>query len=307
MEIVENVQQKLWDEIILNANGSTYFHTYEWAKIIEQSFPNYSIATEAFVFDDGVKAILPLMQSKRFLGLRKSFISMIPGVYGGLISNESLTPERVDEIYSHVVKKCSNLNVFGNPYIETNMPKFFHKEETFTHFLDLENGFETIWNNYSKGHRYNIKKAKKEGVYTKLGKSLDDYKEYYNIYEDSLKRWGDNATSRYNFDLFENIYNLKSNKIKLFLAMIDKKAISGALLFYCGNHIVWWHGATLSDFFKYYPANFLQNEIIKESCEKGYKYYDFNPSGGHEGVIKFKEGFGAKRTYFNIWTKKGKV
>ncbi len=86
--------------------------------------------------------------------------------------------------------------------------------------------------------------------------------------------------------------------------MIDEKIVSGALLFYCGNHIVWWHGATLSDFFNHYPANFLQNEIIKESCEKGYKYYDFNPSGGHEGVMKFKDRFGAKRIYFNIWTKK---
>lgn len=304
MEIIDNVQQKLWDNIVLNADGSTYFHTYEWSKIIEQSFPNYLIATKAFVFDNSITAILPLMQSKRFFGFRKSYISMVPGVYGGLISNKRLIPEQVDEIYNHVVKKCSNLRVIGNPYIEHNMPAFFHKDDMFTHVLDLENGFETIWKNYSKGHRYNIRKAKKDGVYIKLGESLEDYKAYYNIYQDSLKRWGDKATSRYKFNLFENIYNSKSKNIKLFLALVDKKIISGALLFYCGNHIVWWHGATLSDFFKHYPANFLQNEIIKESCESGHKYYDLNPSGGHEGVMKFKDGFGAKRIYFNIWTKK---
>ena len=303
MEIVENVQQKLWDEIILNANGSTYFHTYEWAKIIEQVFRNHSIATAAFIFDDGVKAILPLIQFKRLLGLRKSCFSMVPGVYGGLISNESLTPEQVEKIYSHIVKKHSDINIFGNPYIENYMPEFFHKDEIFTHVLDLENGFETIWENYSKSYRRHIKKAKTYGLSVRLGESLEDYREYYNIYEDSLKRWGDNATSRYGFNLFENICNLKSKNIKLFLAMLDEKIISGALLFYCGNHIVWWHSATLSDFYRYNPVKFMQNEIIKKSCENGYKYYDFNPSGGHEGVIKFKEGFGAKRIYFNIWTK----
>jgi len=202
MEIIENVQQKLWDDIVLNADGSTYFHTYEWAKIIEQSFPNYSIATQAFIFDDNVTAILPLMQSKRFFGFRKSYFSMVPGVYGGLISNEGIAPEQIDEIYNHVVKKCSNLAIIGNPYIENYMPSFFHKDEMFTHVLALENGFETIWKNYSKGHRYNVNKAKKDGVYVKLGESLEDYKEYYNIYEDSLKRWGDNATSRYKFNLF---------------------------------------------------------------------------------------------------------
>ncbi|KAF5426258.1 MAG: peptidoglycan bridge formation glycyltransferase FemA/FemB family protein [Candidatus Methanomarinus sp.] len=304
MEIIDKVPRKLWDDIVLNADGATYFHTYEWTKIIEQSFPNYSIVTKVFIFDDDVKAILPLMQSKRFFGLRKLYISMVPGVYGGLISNNRLTNEQIVEIYNHVVKKCSNLRIFGNPFIENYMPPFFHKGTMFTHVLDLENGFKIIWKNYSKGHRYNAKKAKKDGVYVKLGESLEDYKKYYDIYEDSLKRWGDNATSRYEFNLFENIYNLKSKNIKLFLALIDEKIVSGALLFYCGNHIVWWHGATLSDFFNHYPANFLQNEIIKESCEKGYKYYDFNPSGGHEGVMKFKDRFGAKRIYFNIWTKK---
>ena len=299
MEIIDNVQQKLWDDIVLNADGSTYFHTYEWAKIIEQSFPNYSIATKAFVFDDGITAILPLIQSKRFFGFRKSYVSMVPGVYGGLISNDGLTPAQVDEIYNHVVIKCSNLKVVGNPYIEQYVPPFFHKDSMFTHVLDLENGFEKIRGNYSKGHRYNIRKAEKDGVYIKLGKSLEDYKAYYNIYQDSLKRWGDKATSRYKFNLFENIYNSKSKNIKLILALVDEKIISGALLLYCGNHIVWWHGATLSDFFKHYPANFLQNEIIKDSCENGYKYYDFNPSGGHKGVMKFKEGFGAKQMFFS--------
>ena len=104
MEIIDNVQQKLWDDIVLNADGSTYFHTYEWAKIIEQSFSNYSIVTKAFIFDDGVKAILPLMQSKRFFGFRISYFSMVPGVYGGILSNGKLTLEQVSDIYKSISK-----------------------------------------------------------------------------------------------------------------------------------------------------------------------------------------------------------
>jgi hypothetical protein len=304
MEIIEKVPQKLWDEILLNARGSTYFHTYEWSKIIELSFPKYSIATKAFIFEDEVKALLPLVQSNEFLGLRKRGYSMVPGVYGGLISSGNLTFEQMDEIFNEVNNKYSNLTVFGNPYNKDYMPSYFHKVVNFTHIIDLKDGFEEIWRNYSKGHRYNIKKAKNYGVYVRLGESIEDYIEYYNIYKDSLKRWGKNATSSYDFILFKNIFNLKSKTIKLFLALIDEKIISGALLFYYGNQIVWWHGATLSQFFIYYPSNFLQNEIIKDSIQKGYNYYDFNPSGGHEGVIKFKEGFGAKCISFNIWTKK---
>jgi lipid II:glycine glycyltransferase (peptidoglycan interpeptide bridge formation enzyme) len=35
-------------------------------------------------------------------------------------------------------------------------------------------------------------------------------------------------------------------------------------------------------------------EVIKNACEKGYTWFDFNPSGGLEGVKAFKERFGAQ-------------
>ena len=302
MEIIDNVQQKLWDDIVLNADGSTYFHTYEWAKIIEQSFSNYSIVTKAFIFDDGVKAILPLMQSKRFFGFRISYFSMVPGVYGGILSNGKLTLEQVSDIYKSISKECSYLSIMGNPYLKQDMPTFFNADSMFTHVLDLEKGLNEIWKNYSKGHKRSINKAKKSGVYCRIAESLEDYVDYFKVYEDSLRRWGDNASSRYSFNLFENIYNMKSKNIKLHLAVVDGKTVSGILMFYHRNHLVYWHGATLEDYFKYNPSKYLQNEVIIDSYENGYKYYDFNPSGGHKGVINFKEGFGAEKINFENYT-----
>jgi hypothetical protein len=302
MEIIKNVRQKLWDDIVLNANGSTYFHTYEWSKIIELSFPNYSIATKAFVFDDGIIAILPLIQSKRFFGLRKSYISMVPGVYGGILSNGKLTPEQINDIYKAISKECSYLSIIGNPYLKQDMPAFLNADSMFTHVLDLEIGLDEIWKNYSKGHKRSINKAKRSEIFHRVAESVEDYVDYFKVYEDSLRRWGDNASSRYSFNFFENIYNMKSKNIKLHLAVVDGKTISGILMLYHRNHVVYWHGATLEDFFEYNPSKYLQNEVIIDSYENGYKYYDFNPSGGHKGVISFKEGFGAKKINFENYT-----
>lgn len=302
MEIINNTNQELWNDVISNVDGSTYFHTYEWAKIIEQTFQNYSIATKVFIFDDDVTAILPLIQIKRFFGLKKYYYSMVPGVYGGILSNDKLTSNQINDIYKYVLNECAQLSVVGNPFLQQHIPIFFTTTPMFTHVLDLENKTSTDIKSYSKSHRRAIIKAKKQSVYFRIGKTLKDYKEYYNIYLDSLKRWGDKATSKYKFKLFKNIYNLKSNNIKLFLALVDDKIISGALIFYCGEHVVYWHGSTLSDYLKYYPSKFLQYEIIKDSYEKGYKYYDFNPSGGHKGVIQFKEGFGAEKKMFELCT-----
>lgn len=304
MKVFNHVDFEEWQEIADKCEYATFFHTSAWAKIIEQSFPNNSIATKAFIFDDGVKAILPLIQSKRFFRLRKSYVSMVPGVYGGIISNKKLIPEQVSEIYKYIAKKCSYLMIVGNPYFEQDMPVFFHTNILSTRVLDLENGFEDIWKNYSKSHKRYIRKAQESGVCYRVAKSLDDYSEYFRVYEDSLKRWGINATSAYDFNLFENIFNSNSEDIKLHLAIVDEKIVSGILTLHHRNHVVYWHGATLKDYFRYSPSKYLQNEVIKDSCEKGYKYYDFNPSGGHQGVIKFKEGFGAEKITFKKYTLK---
>jgi len=41
-------------------------------------------------------------------------------------------------------------------------------------------------------------------------------------------------------------------------------------------------------------VNLLMYEVIKNACKQRYTWFDFNPSGGHEGVKAFKKSFGAK-------------
>jgi lipid II:glycine glycyltransferase (peptidoglycan interpeptide bridge formation enzyme) len=76
------------------------------------------------------------------------------------------------------------------------------------------------------------------------------------------------------------------------LAKYEDRSIAGALCFYTKNHVVYWHGAAYSDYFELRPVNLLMYEAIKDACENGYSWFDFNPSGGHEGVKAFKKSFG---------------
>ena len=41
--------------------------------------------------------------------------------------------------------------------------------------------------------------------------------------------------------------------------------------------------------------------------ENNFLYYDFNPSGGHHGVVKFKKGFGTEFKSSNLYNKQSKV
>jgi lipid II:glycine glycyltransferase (peptidoglycan interpeptide bridge formation enzyme) len=102
--------------------------------------------------------------------------------------------------------------------------------------------------------------------------------------------------------LFQILYKKKSPAIKLWLAKYQGKLISGALCFYHNRHVAYWHSASSSDYYqKLDAAHVLQYHIIKDACEQGYLIYDFLPSGGIEGVIKFKKGFSAQQKPVRVY------
>jgi len=39
------------------------------------------------------------------------------------------------------------------------------------------------------------------------------------------------------------------------------------------------------------PTNGLLYTVIRDGSDRGYGVFDFNPSGGHEGVVAFKKSF----------------
>jgi lipid II:glycine glycyltransferase (peptidoglycan interpeptide bridge formation enzyme) len=126
------------------------------------------------------------------------------------------------------------------------------------------------------------------------------------MYQDTLQRWGDATLFAYSEDLFFTIFKDKEDCAQFWLAEIDGKIIAGVLIFYWNNVVSYWHGASLKDYFSYYPNNMLHLEITKDAVKKNYSYYDFGPSGGLEGVIRFKESFGTVRLSFDSghWKKR---
>ena len=57
---------------------------------------------------------------------------------------------------------------------------------------------------------------------------------------------------------------------------------------------MYWHGAARESSLALRPANRLFGEVIRDACERGFRWFDFNSSAGLEGVRRFKEGFGAR-------------
>lgn len=304
IEAVRSATPAEWDYIWQQCNYSTYFHSREWAEIWEE-YANYQQIADPrlIIFGDNKKALLPFSYIKTCKGLSKNYVSSPAGTFGGWISADPLEQDHLKILWRYI--KRLNIIMRQNPYDELlGKLDFSWTKRDFTQALDLRLGFDSIYRKWTKGHASAVRKANKHSVIIRDSTSLEEWKEYYRAYEASLLRWGDKASSKYAWTLFDIMYKKKSPHIKLWLATWRDIITSGAICFYTNKHAVYWHGAAYEEYFELRPINLLQYVIIKDACEKGYWYYDFNPSGGHEGVFKFKKSFGCKQLHSNLFIKK---
>ena len=285
-----------WDLTWSQCPYSTYFHSREWAEIW-RAYTGGAMRPDPklIIFSDGTKALLPLSSQKTHKGLLKKYESSPAGTFGGWISTDHLTTTHATLLGDYLTNKLGNLIWRLNPYDQLAFESgVIPTESDVTHSLKLEEGFDPIYKAWTKGHRSAVQKARKAGVHVKVASTQEEWCAYYRAYQDSLRRWGPKASSRYACSIFREMFQRSSPNIKLWLAIYQDTVVAGALTFYAKKHVVYWHGAALEAYFNLRPVQLVLYHAVKDACEKGFSWFDFNPSGGHHGVRAFKESFGTQ-------------
>jgi hypothetical protein len=288
-----------WEEIAAKNSQCTFFHTPLWHEIVVSSYRDYAITTKGFVFEDGTRAVFPLIKKKSggILKGKTRLKSSVFGGYGGIISEKKLTQQQQDQIHRHLLSLHASLSIDGNPFSSYTVPDTFNKRKDFTQVFTLGSEDELV-GRLSRGAKSNLNQARKKGVSIRTAQNEEDVRAYYMIYQDTLKRWGEATLLVYPEKLFMNIFSKQGDSVKIWLAEIDQTIIAGAVIFYWNQVVSYWHGAALKDYLDCYPNNLLHMEIIKDACHKDFRYYDFGPSGGQDGVVRFKKSFGAEKREF---------
>lgn len=299
MDLIEPINEEFWWEVVRECPTATFYHTPLWHQLAVQADSTRQDCTVGVVFENNTRAVFPLLRERRVL---QKYVSSFAGCYGGIIADGPLPKPGLQSLYEEVFSRSGKKFKFiSNPLLEDDpTPENLdgEVEHDFTQILELDRDLDTIISEYSRGHRSSLKKGRREGVTVRRAASLDDYERYYEAYRASLERWGEDPSSGYPWTLFEEAHSLSQshpNTITLWLAWVKDAVASGALIFSWNQHVSYWHGAAHEEYFDFRPNNVLHTDIIDASLENGYQYYDFNPSGGHDGVAQFKSRFGAKK------------
>ena len=297
MKILDWPEIPFWEDLARKDRRSTFYHTPLWHDIVVKAFKRYRNVTKGFVFGDGTKAVLPLVQVKPGGLLRGAsrLKSSICGGYGGVISEKLLSEEQQKQIFSFVTSLKASIAIECNPFAEYTLPDYFFRKRDFVHLISLEKGEDSIYKEFSRGAKRSLNRAHEKGVVVRRIEREDELQSYFEVYRSVLKRWGDATRVTFPEKLFVTLLNNAGDAAKIWVAEKEEKVIGVLTLVYWNGMVHGFHAAALKEYFDCCPNNILHMEAIRDAIGHNYRYYDFGASGGMEGVIQFKESMGAKR------------
>ncbi len=275
-----------WDQYLLEHSHGNFYQHYDWRGINERNFRHecyYLIAEE----NNRLVGLFPLVFIKSKL-FGKILTSMPFVNFGGLCSDsEEINALLVKEL-TKITKQCNAdyLEIRTLNSVSDNLPTSLHK---ISMTLDLNPDSDIIWNGFKSKHRTNIRRVYKKNVYVKQGhlELLDDF------YTLISKSWKNLGTPIYKKSYFEDILNTFPDKTKIFIAYLDDKPIATAFNGYYKDIVEGMWAGSLPEYRSLQPNYVLYWEMIKDSCENGYKHFHLGRSTSDTGAETFKKKWNA--------------
>lgn len=283
------VSRAFWRRQLASSPHATYFHTPMWADSLQEAF---GYPSDCFYFrHERDEAILVLTRRQGWKGLVQWAVSGETGVYGGPVGGRCLSQQGQSAFWEKLTRQFPNVTIFGNPLLP-DMP--VGQTNQATHLLKLASWRRQL----SRGCRARCHKAERAGLDLVIGERGEDSHLFWPLYEDSVRRWGANLTWKRPRRFFEAVLAKSLGHVRLLLAEHRGELVSGVLVATYGGVAHYLAGASLGRAFDLCPSNFLIVAALEMAEADGCHTFDFGPSAGMEGVIRFKESFGAQAVAF---------
>lgn len=300
----EKKQKPLWDEFIKNSKNGIFLFYRDYMEYHADRFIDHSL-----MFFDGTKlvAVMPA-------NIKDGTLFSHGGLtFGGIISDKRMKTPLMIEIFDALEEYLKTLGIIKFiykiiPHIYHNVPAEEDLHALFLHDAKLtrrdvsstifiENGMD-----FSKGRKWCIKKSKTNGL--EVRRSYD-FKTFMDIEEGNLReKYGVKPT--HTADEMQLLASRFHENIKLFAAYMDDTMVAGVIIYESKNVAHTQYIASTDEGKKMFGSDLILDFLINEYYTTK-KYFDFGISTENnglylnEGLILFKEGFGARAVVHDFY------
>lgn len=282
-ELTKNDIQR-WNDFVFQHPDSTFFHRAEWKEVLERTYghPMFFLYAE----DNGeIKGVLPLGQVKSML-FGNALISLPFYVHGGILSASG---EAFDALTAKSTELAKQLNVdyMELRTIKQQHPEWLVKNDLYARFRkEIDPDVEQNLNNIPRKQRAVVRKGIKAGLNSEWDNDID---RFYESYAYSLHGLGTPAFPRKLFHILKEVFKDDCDVLSIFK---DGQFVSSVMNFYFRGEVLPYYAGATDLARKYKAHDFMYWELMRHSCERGLKWFDYGRSKVGTGPYSFKKNWG---------------
>jgi len=265
-------------------------------------------ASRLYEFPDGRKLVLPLFRRK---GLPLILATEKSPLIGSLVCAGEVRPDELRAIFSDLARRpCLRTMIrptalAGDAWAAA-APRDVISLPHLSHVLDLEGGFEAVWEKRFNGQaRRAIRKAERAGLEVECDSTGKLVPVFYELLQRSVDRWAEQrheprffarwrAQRRDPMRRFQLMTEMLGEACRIWVARVDGQP-AAAIVVLQGDNAHYTRGAMDKDLAGPARASFLLQKLaIEAACVAGCRYYNMGETGTSENLARFKSHFGAQ-------------
>jgi CelD/BcsL family acetyltransferase involved in cellulose biosynthesis len=287
ISILTASDEPAWQVYVDSHPEATIYHALGWRDIIYNEYgfePVYLLAKEV----GSVVGVLPMFLIKNIRG--RKLVSLPFSIYGGPLGD---TDEVITALLTKTVtlldeKGASCVEIKPLKQINCAEPLGFKSQKWgIGTIMDLIAGKDELWEGMTE--RSNVSKGARKGLTFSVSE-VDRLEDFYRLQLITRKRQGV-PTPRLAY--YASFFKKMPGMVKLAIVEKNGEAIAGDMFFLFKGKVLLVLNVSDRRYRNYKPNDFMIWNIIKWSCEAGYKTLDHGPiSFEDKGLLHFKKKWG---------------
>lgn len=273
-----------WDDFVLACPEATFFHRSSWQQIIRDIFrhPTYFLYAEQ---DSGICGVLPLAHIRsRLFG--NALVAMPFAVYGGVVAHNAEVANALE------MEACQLAAKLGVDHLEFRNLRRRHADwpiqDLYVTFRkEIRPEVEENMQDIPRKQRAMVRKGIKNGLLSTVDRNTD---RFFALYADNVHRHGTPALPKRYFDTLLQVFGDDCEVLTVTDA--DGRLLSSVLSFYFRDEVLPYYAGD-DESARHLAANdFKYWELMRRSCERGIKIFDYGRSKCGTGSFAFKKNWG---------------
>ena len=273
-----------WNAFVFACPDATFFHRAEWQTIIGKIFrhPTYYLFAEQ---DNEIVGVLPLAHVNSFL-FGNALISLPFAVYAGVATQTPAAATALEEAAQDLARKLG----VGHLEIRNTLPRHadWPRQDLYVTFRkEILPEVEANMLAIPRKQRAMVRK----GINNRLISEIDaTSNRFFSLFADNVHRHGTPALPKRYFDMLLATFG-KDCEI-LTVTTPDGKLLSSVLSFYFRDEVLPYYAGDDEAARNLAANDFKYWELMRRSCERGIKVFDYGRSKKDTGPYAFKKNWG---------------